>query len=138
MFKRNWKTALVALILLAGGTLYYYSDSLVQNILTAVLMLNLLNLIFRSDKLESSQLNQPFVDNPLEVIVFSKDHLRVNGETIELNKITKLVLDIENGRGVFQLPYNNGGKIMFNFPAKYLYKLRQKFQHHLPEVNYIN
>ena len=101
-------------------------------------MLNLLNLIFRSDKLESSQLNQPFVDNPLEVIVFSKDHLRVNGETIELNKITKLVLDIENGRGVFQLPYNNGGKIMFNFPAKYLYKLRQKFQHQLPEVNYIN
>lgn len=137
VFKRNWKTGLTALTIVATVTIYFYSGSFAQSVFSAVVMINLLNLIFRSDKLESNQLNQPFVDNPLEVILFSKDHLRVNGETIELDKISKLVLDIENGKGIFQLPYNSGGKIMFNFPAKYLFKLKQKFQHHLPDVEYI-
>lgn len=137
MFKRNWQTGLLALTILAASTFYLYDGSLVQSVFTAVVIVNLLNFIFRADKLDSDNMAQPFVENPLEVILFSKDHLRVKGETIELDKIRKVVLDIENGKGTFHLPYNHGGKIVFNFPAKYLFKLKQQFRHHLPDVEYI-
>lgn len=137
MLKRNWQTGLFAFAILAACTFYLYDGSLTQSLFIAVVIVNLLNLIFRADKLDSDSMAQPFVDNPLEVILFSNTHLRVKGETIELDKINKVVLNIENGKGTFHLPYNNGGKIVFHFPAKYLFKLKQQFRHHLPDVEYI-
>lgn len=138
MLKRNWKSGLVTLSVFAFVALYLWLKSYGYSLILALLFVHLVLFAFRPDYQETFELDRPFIDNPLEVVFFTDTHVKVMGELMELDKIKKVVLELQDGKGSLQFPYNHGGKICFHFPAKYLYQLKQQFSQYLPDVEYIS
>lgn len=138
MFERNIRNGLIAAGAFILVALYIYSLEVGYSFFMLLGAANLIIFAFRRNSLDPNDPYQPFINEPLDAVSFSDSHLQINDELIELEKVDKVVLELNEGKGILQLPYNNGGKVNIAFPAKYLFKLKQQFQQHLPNVEYIS
>lgn len=138
MFERNKRNLLFIVATVLIVVFYLYSKEFEYRFVMLFAALNLIVFAFRRDTLDPNDPYQPFIDKPLEEVQFTDQFLTIKEEQIALDKIEKIVLELETGRGILQLPYNNGGKVNIAFPAKYLFKLKRQFEHHLPDVEYIS
>ena len=135
MFERNKINLAIAFAII--GLLLWYTLSQDSQLYKFLGFFACLNILFSFSNKENNP-HISYVDNPLDTVTFSADRIHVDGETVELERVKKVVLELQDGDGILQLPYNNGGKINIAFPAKYLFKLKQQFKHHLPDVTYIS
>lgn len=138
MFERNTRNIAIAVTLFVLIALYLYIKELEYSFFMLLAAANVILFAFRRDTLDPNDPYQPFIEKPLEQVLFTSSHLQIKDERIELNKVEKVVLELQQGQGILQLPYNNGGKINICFPAKYLFKLKTSFNQHLPDVEYIS
>lgn len=138
MFERNTRNIAVAVILFALIALFLYMKELEYSFFMLLAAANLILFAFRRDTLDPNDPYQPFIEKPLEQVLFTSSHLQVKDELIELNKVEKVVLELQQGQGILQLPYNSGGKVNICFPPKYLFKMKMRFKQHLPDVEYIS
>lgn len=123
-------------VIFVGFTPLYQHFGMLAVQLTSIAIM-LIGIKYRS-QWPQQDIYQPFVSQPLDSIKFSDDYVQVEQHRIELRSISKLVLELEQGQGILQFPYNNGGVVNIRFPAKYLYQLKQRFNQHLPNVTYIS
>jgi len=138
MFERNNRNVFIALIIFLLVASHVYYSELEYRALTILAVVNIIIFMFQRNSLDPNDPYQPFIAQPLQEVCFSDSHLKIKDELIELAKVEKVVLELQEGKGILQLPYNNGGKINISFPAKYLFKLKSQFQQHLPDVKYIS
>lgn len=138
MLERNTRNFIIAAAIFLTVALYLYLEQIEHSFFYLLVAANILILAFRRDTLDPNDPYQPFIENPLAKVQFTDTHLQINDELVELSKIEKVVLELQQGSGILQLPYNNGGKVNICFPAKYLFQLKSKFNQHLPNVEYIS
>lgn len=138
VLERNGKNIAIVLALLGLVVLYVYMKEHEYGFFIILAAINLSMFAFRRNTQDPNDPYEPFIGKPLEALQFTDSHLHINEHSVELNKIEKIVLELEQGQGILQLPYNNGGKINIRFPAKYLFKLKTQFQQRLPDVEYIS
>lgn len=79
------------------------------------------------------------VANPFEVLRFDADNLYLGDEVFSRAKIKRLVLDEVEGKGLFQLPFNQRhAKVpQVLFDGEYLPQLRRMLSEQLPGVEVI-
>lgn len=138
MNKRNALNFILVLLVIFGLGLLIHQYSGPDMARNYFLLIVLVNLVFTFFYRQDTVVDQNFVEKPLDFVSFSETHLHVEHEQVELAKIEKIVLELQEDKGILQLPYNNGGKIQLSFPAKYLYQLKVQFNQYLPNVEYIS
>lgn len=127
---RNWMGVAVLLIILSAYFIYRDTQ---YGLPLLIGFISSLSFVFRRpDEHDPNE-----VDNPLPLVSFTQDTLVVRYHAIPLSKIDRVVLDLQNSKGILHLPYNAGGQVRLVFPAKYLFKLKQAFKQHLPNVTYL-
>lgn len=79
------------------------------------------------------------VANPFEVLRFDADNLYLGDEVFPRSEIKRLVLDEVEGKGLFQLPFNqrNAKVPQMLFDGEYLPQLRRELSEQLPSVEVI-